>query len=94
VRDLLEHVAQQLREPRERQRGFRLDTAARQDGGSATSLSDACLPQDRLADARLAGEEERGRTLLDASEECLDRAELFLAPDDLRRHASGHCEPL
>jgi hypothetical protein len=58
---------------------------------TAPGFLDTRLPQNRLADARLAGEDESSWSALDASEERLDRAELFLAPDDIRRHASGHC---
>ncbi len=47
---------------------------------------DTCLPEDRLADPSLAGEDERCRALLDASQKRLDRAELVLAADYLRRH--------
>ena len=48
-------------------------------------LLDTGLPQDRLADPRLAGEDERGRSTLDTREERLDRAELRFAAD-YRRH--------
>ena len=87
-RDLLEHGAEQLGEPGERERGLRLDAAAGSTRPNALlGLLDARLPEDRLADPGLAGEDERARALLDLGEERLDRGELLLAPDD-RRHGS------
>ena len=50
-------------------------------------LLDTRLPEDRLADPGLAGEDERRRALLDRGQERLDRAELLLAPDHVVRHA-------
>ena len=46
-------------------------------------LSKAGLPEDRLADPRLAGEDKRAGTLAGSIQKRLDRAELLIPPDDL-----------
>ena len=62
-RRLLEHGGDQLREPGEGKRRLGLDSTAGQNTlETLTALLDARLPEDRLADAGLAGEDERGRT--------------------------------
>jgi hypothetical protein len=48
---------------------------------------DACLPESRLADPRLAIEDERRRQR--ATDERLERRQLSLAADDLPAH-DGH----
>jgi hypothetical protein len=45
---------------------------------------DALLPEDRLADPRLAGDKKRRRTLIDLIQEGLDRVELLVTSDDRR----------
>ena len=84
----LEHAAEQIGEPGEGERRLGLDTVAGQHPAETLAgILDARLPEDRLADPRLAGEDERARTILDSREERLDRAELLVAPDDRgRRH--------
>ncbi len=71
----------------ERKRGLGLDAAAREDAAETLCrLLDTGLPQDRLADSGLAGQDERRRALLDLGQERLDRAKLLVAPDDLTGH--------
>jgi hypothetical protein len=56
-------------------------------------LLQAGLPEDRLADPRLAGEDKRAGTLAGSIQEHLDRAELLVPPDDLHG-SSRHCARL
>ncbi len=49
---------------------------------AAAGLAHARVPEDRLADSRLAGEEEGARSFLDPGEERLEQVELVLAPDE------------
>ena len=49
-------------------------------------LGDARLPEERLADARLAREHKRRRPLADVTEELPDQAGLFLTSNDLLSH--------
>ena len=87
-RRLLEHRGDQLREPGERERSLGLDSTAYQHTAETLAgLLDTSLPEDRLADARLAREHECTRALLDLAQEPLDRAKLLVASDDLRGHA-------
>ena len=84
---LVEDRCEQVGEPRERQQRLGLHAPVQQDAAEPLlGFLDTCLPQDRLADPRLAGEDERGRAILDAGQKRLDRAELLLAADYLRRH--------
>ena len=67
-----------------------LDPAAGQDTATALlCLLDARLPEDRLADPRLAGEDECGRASFDLGDESSDRAELLFAPYDGGRHVAA-----
>ena len=87
-RHLVEDRGEQIGEPGEGERGFGLDAAVKEDAREALRcLLDAGLPEDRLADPRLAGEDKRVGAVADSIQERLDRAELLLPPDDLR----GRC---
>jgi hypothetical protein len=86
--NFLEHVPEQLREPGERERSFRLGPPGDEHASdSLPRLLHAGFPEDRLADPRLAGEDQRGRALLDVAQKRLDRRELSVASDD---RAGGH----
>src|SRR5581483_238913 len=77
---LLEHGAEELRKTGEGKGRLRLDPAAGQDPAEAfLGFVDAGLPEDRLADPRLAREDERPRAALDAGEESSHRRELSVA---------------
>ena len=79
---------EQLREPGERERSLGLDAAVYEHTAETLAgLLDTSLPEDRLADPRLAREHERSRAVRHALEERLDRTELLVPSDDLRGHA-------
>jgi hypothetical protein len=81
--DLVEAAREQLRQRSEGERGLGLDAATGQNAReSRSSLLDALLPQDRLADPRLPGEDKRRRRLLSLGQKRLDRVKLLVAPDD------------
>ena len=88
VCDVSEDRADQVRQPGEREPGFRLDTAMGQNPRAALpGVLDARLPQERLADPRLAGDNERGRPRRRGVQERVQLAELLVTTDDLAR---GH----
>ena len=81
--DLIEDRRKQLRQPGEGQRRLRFDPAARQHVGvTPACLVDARLPENRLADPRLAGEHERGRAPFDVGQKRLDSCEFVVASDN------------
>ena len=80
---VIEHRCQQLREPGERQRGLCLHPPAREYAPATPAGGvDPRTPQDRLADARLANQHQRGRAALEVSDEGLDRGKLVVAPNE------------
>ncbi len=90
-RHLVEDRRQEVGETREGEQRLGLDASMGEDAAEALSgLLDTRLPEDRLADAGLAGEDEGRRPLLDLSEKRLDRAKLLVAPNDCRcGHSPG-----
>ena len=86
-RHLVEDRGKQVGEPTEGEGGFDLGASVKKDTREALPcLFQAGLPEDRLADPRLAGEEKRAGTLAGSIQERLDRAELLLPPDDFFGH--------
>ena len=81
--ELVRYVGQQIREPREREPGFRLGRPRDQHSRTLrTSMCDRHLPQRRLADSRLADDRERAGSL--GAQEALDGPQLGFAPDQAR----------
>ena len=83
-----QHAAEQIGESGEGKRRLGLDTVADQHPAETlTGILDACLPEDRLPNPRLAGKDESARTILDSREERLDVTEFVVTSDDRgRRH--------
>jgi hypothetical protein len=80
---LFDRLPEQVAEAHEAERRFGLRRAARQHPVSASlGFSDGGLPQGRLADPRLALDEDRDGPLRIAGQTLLDRRELVLAADD------------
>ena len=81
--ELVGHVAEEIREPREAKPGFRLGRPRDQHAGAVRAGTlDRRLPQRRLADSRLAADRERAGLL--GGQEELDGPQLRLAPDQAR----------
>jgi hypothetical protein len=87
---LPDHVADQIREPRERIAGLGLGRPARENA-VATDVRrlDSREPQRSLADACLAVQDRGGRQLLAGVEESQQRVELLFPADEVLR-ADGH----
>ena len=81
--ELVRHVGEQIREPREPEPGFRLGRPRDQHSRTLrTGLLDRRLPQRRLADSRLADDRDRTGPL--GAQEGLDGPQLRFAPDQAR----------
>ena len=81
--DLVERRAEQVGESRERERRLRLDAPGGEHLTKAIlRLLDTGLPEGRLADPRLAVEDERYGSIPHPREECTDGVELLLPTDD------------
>src|SRR4029450_3007875 len=87
-----EDRGKQIGEPGEGEGGFGLGPSVEEDKRAAPPcLFQASLPEDRLADPRLAGEDKCVGTLADSIQERLDRAELLIPPDDLHGSFATFC---
>jgi hypothetical protein len=83
----VEPLPEQIGESGERERRLRLGGAAGQDAPELPSGPvNAGMPENRLADTRLARNDQRGRPVPNSPQKGLDRVELFLPPDDRRSH--------
>ena len=86
--ELVRHVGEQIREPREGEPGFRLGRPRDQHSRTLrTSMLDRRLPQRRLADSRLADDRERAGSL--GAQEGLDGPQLRFAPDQARHERAS-----
>ena len=79
---LARHFGEQIREPREREAGFRFGRPRDQDSRLRPGALDRRLPQRRLADPRLADDGDRARRC--GAQEGFDRPEFRLSPDQPR----------
>jgi len=81
--ELVRHVGEQIREPREGQPGLRLGRPRDQHSRTLrASMIDRRLPQRRLADSRLADDRDRTGSL--GAQKGLDGLQLRFAPDQAR----------
>jgi hypothetical protein len=86
-RHLVEDRGEQIGESGEGEGGLGLGPSVKEDTREMLRcLFQAGLPEDRLADPRLAGEDKRAGTVAGSIQERLDRAELLRPPDDLFGH--------
>ena len=84
---IVEDRGDQIGKGGEGERGLGLDASVHEnETRRPLRVIDPVLPEHRLADPRLAGEDERTRAQLGVPEERLDRVQLLLPPDDSRRH--------
>ncbi len=85
---LLEHVGEKVCEGSEGKPGLRFHAAIGEDTGKEPARAlDSRFPEDRLADARFAAEDQRGGAAPGMVQEGLDQAKLLLPSKDCRRHA-------
>ncbi len=89
-RHLVEDRGDQIGKGREGERGLGLDASVQQNETRLPlRFADPLLPEHRLADPRLTGEDERPRSLFRPSHERLDRGELLLTADNTGRHQAS-----
>src|SRR5829696_4672271 len=91
VQRVVQDVGQQIGERREGDVCFGLYAAIGEDDDTLPPCpSERHLPEHRLADSRLTGEDEPRRPPLDALQQRVNRAELRVASDHSRRHWQTH----
>jgi hypothetical protein len=85
---VVEHVLEQVAEANVREAAFGFGRSRREDAQpSPAGMLDACKPERRLSDARVALDHERSRSRPRCADEGVNGGEFFLPADDLERHS-------